>query len=95
VTLVPGIAGLIVLALLASATVRRSALFDSEILLWRDAAVKSRTNARPHLQYALLLTGAGRAGEARQALSRARAIDPFSAHIEDLWRAGRPREHPP
>jgi len=90
-----GAAALAIVAMLASATAQRSELFDSELRLWQDAASKSRSNARPHLQYALLLARAGRDREARQALSRARAIDPFSARIEDLWRASRPSEEAP
>lgn len=91
----PGAAALALVAMLAAATAQRSALFDSQLRLWQDAAMKSRNNARPHLQYALLLARAGREREARQALSRARAIDPFSARIDDLWQASRTSEDEP
>jgi hypothetical protein len=95
VAALPGAGALAIAAMLAAATAQRSELFDSELRLWQDAAVKSRSNARPHLQYALLLARAGRDFEARQALARARAIDPFSARIEDLWQASRTGEDAP
>lgn len=72
---------LALLLLLTTATLDRGQLFRSELSLWRDAARKSRTNARPHLQYALLLHNAGQFAEARDALSVARRIDPFSSDI--------------
>lgn len=70
-----------ILMLLATANVERGQLFQSELGLWQDAANKSRSNPRPHLQYALLLHDAGKSTEARQVLSEARRIDPFSSDI--------------
>jgi len=72
---------LTLLVLLATATLDRGQLFRSELSLWRDAADKSRTNARPHLQYAVLLQNAGHIAEARDVLTVARRIDPFSSDI--------------
>jgi hypothetical protein len=73
--------GMALLLLLTTATVARGALFQSELNLWQDAAGKSRSNARPHVQLALLLHSAGRDAEARQVLSEAARIDPFSSDI--------------
>lgn len=77
---------------LATATVDRGRLFQSELSLWQDAANKSRSNARPHLQYAVLLRNAGRHTEAREVLSEARRIDPFSSSIAQLSRLQRAEE---
>lgn len=70
-----------VCAVLALATVQRSRLFQSELELWRDTASKSRTNPRPHLQYATLLKEEGRHQEAWAAVVTAREIDPFNAQV--------------
>lgn len=75
-----------VLLALAQVTIGRAGLFESELLLWQDAASKSTSNARPHLQYALLLLKEDRESEAREALLMAQQIDPFSARIEALLR---------
>jgi len=72
---------LALLLTLSVATVQRSTLFRSELSLWQDAAAKSRSNARPHLQYAALLKQAGRDREAYQAALMAQAIDPFSSRV--------------
>jgi protein O-mannosyl-transferase len=77
--------GAAALAGLAASTQERAALYRSELALWADAAAKSQTNPRPHLQLALLLEAAGRRQEAREALRRAREIDPFSSRIAALW----------
>ncbi|RPH95236.1 MAG: hypothetical protein EHM68_12940 [Lysobacterales bacterium] len=74
--------GLTLLLLLSAATLARGQLFRSELSLWQDAAEKSRSNARPHLQYAVLLHNAGRYAEARDEMSLARRIDPFSSSAE-------------
>lgn len=79
-------------ALLAAATETRSGLFRSALDLWRDAAVKSRTNARPHLQYAQLLNRVGRDQQARAEVVAARAIDPFSSDIALFYRVYRVEE---
>jgi protein O-mannosyl-transferase len=75
----------IILFGLGISTIHRSALFQSEIALWSDAASKSIVNARPHLQYAMLLHNAGRHQHAFVELSIARAIDPFNSRIDALW----------
>lgn len=73
-------------ALLTVATVQRAELFQSELRLWEDAAAKSRVNERPHTQYAVLLRQAGRPREAREALSVAARINPFSSQIASMTR---------
>ncbi len=82
---------LLLIGFLIHSTAQRSALFQSELDLWQDAASKSVHNARPHLQYALLLKEQGRDLEAWRALSAAQAIDPFSSRIADLARVYQPR----
>lgn len=77
-------------ALLGTATANRAALFQSELSLWQDAAAKSRANARPHLQHAVLLERAGRGREAHQAAVAAQAIDPFSSQVALFVRSFRP-----
>lgn len=71
----------VIVLLLTTATVGRGRLFESELSLWQDAANKSQSNARPHLQYAVLLRNAGRHTEAREVVSQASRIDPFSSDI--------------
>lgn len=70
--------------LLASSTLSRGALYASDVALWRDAANKSTTNARPHYNLALALLDAGRPDEANQSLLRARQIDPFDSEMRAL-----------
>lgn len=82
-----GIGALALLVSLSTATGQRAALFQSELNLWQDAAAKSSTNARPHMQYAALLLWKGDVGKARGALASARAIDPFSSAIDAMARA--------
>jgi hypothetical protein len=82
------------IALLAAATAGRAELFESELTLWRDAAVKSRVNARPHLQYAKLLKDEGQDQEAYNAVLVARAIDPFSSQAAFFARVYGPQEVP-
>lgn len=74
-------------AILGAATAQRAALFQSELELWRDAASKSRSNARPHLNYAVRLLQSGREAEARRVLATARAIDPFDSAVAAYFRA--------
>lgn len=77
---------LALLLFLTVATARRAELFQSELSLWQDAASKSRTNAMPHMQYAVLLKREGRDHEAWEAISTARSIDPFSSDIAAMSR---------
>lgn len=70
--------------LLVGATLRRGALYASDVALWRDAARKSVSNARPHHNLAVALLEAGRPDEAREALARARRIDPFDSELRAL-----------
>ena len=92
----PGLAaGVVALALLvplAGASVQRAELFRTELSLWQDAAAKSSANPRPHMQYAALLHRAGRNREAREALSAAQAIDPFSSQIAAMAKVYQPEE---
>jgi Flp pilus assembly protein TadD len=60
--------------------------------LWQDAAAKSRVNERPHMQYAVLLLEEGRYREAREALSTAQRINPFSSQIATMSRLFQSRE---
>ena len=53
-------------------------MFESAVGLWRDAAIKSRVNARPHLQYARLLIRRGETAEARRVLTVAARIASWS-----------------
>ncbi len=85
----------VLVAILGATAGQRAALYRSELALWGDAAAKSRSNARPHLQYAKLLKGEGRDDEAWQAISAARAIDPFSSGIAALWKVYRPGKGEP
>ena len=75
------------LAVTASITVQRAALFSSDLRLWQDAASKSLTNSRPYIHYALRLQTLGRMEEAHQTLAVARRIDPFdpalSAYLDN------------
>ena len=81
------ICGAALLAVTASMTAQRARLFSSELLLWQDAASKSLTNSRPHLQYAKLLLSEGDAEVARQELATAQRIDPFNSRLARLVRA--------
>ena len=83
---------LVLVALLAVAAAGRSRLYRSELSLWADAAAKSRSNARPHLNYAVLLKEEGRNLEAWEVVSAAHAIDPFSSRVAALWETYRPAE---
>jgi len=86
---------LILVAMLAISTANRCELFNSQLALWQDAAAKSSANARPHLQYAMLLKRAGYDREAWQEMSIAGAIDPFSPRIDDLQKAWGPGKQMP
>jgi hypothetical protein len=88
--LATSLAAAAMLVMLANATANRAALFQSELSLWQDAAGKSRTNVRPHLQHATLLKRAGRSRDAYQASLAAQAIDPFSSQVALLVRSYRP-----
>ena len=70
--------------LLTHATHARGALYASDVLLWRDAAAKSRTNPRPHHNLALALLEAGDAPGAARAVGEARRIDPFDSELRAL-----------
>lgn len=78
-----GVAALLGLLAL-DATLARGTLYASDVALWRDAAGKSVTNARPHYNLALALLEEGRTEEARMALQRAREIDPFDSEMRAL-----------
>jgi hypothetical protein len=77
---------LLLVSLLTTSTAARAQLFESDLALWQDAAAKSTVNARPHLQYALLLLRAGEEVEAGSVLDAAQRIDPFSTQIAVLSR---------
>lgn len=69
---------------LAVASIRRGALYASDVALFRDAAEKSVVNPRPHQNLALALLEVGRVEEARSAVARARRIDPFDNELRAL-----------
>ena len=85
------VGGATLLALAASvATYARGALYASEEALWRDAAHKSVTNARPYYNLAKVLDEEGRTGEALEAARAAARIDPYdsrAAALVELLRA--------
>lgn len=78
--------GLVAIAALGLSVLswQRGQLYSSALLLWEDAARKSSTNARPHVNYALELQAAGQLEMAELALRTARRIDPFSSRVERL-----------
>jgi hypothetical protein len=88
-------AAAMLVAILGASAAERAKLYRSELALWADAASKSRVNARPYLQYAVLLRNEGRHGEAWKSLSAAREIDPFSSRIAALSNVYRPSEVEP
>jgi tetratricopeptide (TPR) repeat protein len=71
--------GVAIALVLASLTLRRNAVWASEITLWTDAAEKAPGKFRPAFNLGTALVAAGRFDEATQALRRAAAIDPESA----------------
>lgn len=77
---------------LAIETTRRATLFQSALDVWGDAAAKSTSNERPHVNYALVLQQEGRNKEALQELTIAARIDPFSSQIDTMLRALRIQE---
>lgn len=68
-------------ALLGEATLARSRLYRSDLLLWQDAADRAPGKARPHLNYAMALIDAGRLEDAKRELRVAAGLDPFDARI--------------
>ena len=74
----------------ALTTAQRAELFRSDLALWQDAAMKSSTNIRPHLQYAVLLKRAGRDSDAWSVVSAARRIDPLNSQAAMMARVFRP-----
>ncbi len=86
-----------VLLALSAATVRRLAVWDSDLALWEDAVRKSPAKARPHINYALALQSAGRLEEAEAHYRRGLALRPdypFALNnlANVLRRTGRPDE---
>jgi Tfp pilus assembly protein PilF len=67
--------GIVVIAL-SAATVRRNAVWDTELSLWSDAVAKSPAKARPHVNLGLALQNAGRLDEAERHYRRALEIHP-------------------
>jgi protein O-mannosyl-transferase len=80
-TLFNAIATLLIIAL-GGATLLRNRVWQSEISLWRDAAMKSPAKVRPHQNLALYYGIKGRLDEARRELERAISIEPrnFELH---------------
>jgi protein O-mannosyl-transferase len=79
-----GLAGILALA---GFTVARGQLYRSALALYGDAAAKSRTNPRPHLNYAAALIDAGRRDEARAAVDAALRLAPVDGRAAAM-RAG-------
>lgn len=65
--------------LLASATIRRNAVWADELSIWSDAVSKAPGKFRPVFNLGTSLASAGRYDEAIQALRRATSIDPGSS----------------
>jgi tetratricopeptide (TPR) repeat protein len=80
-TLFNAIAALLIIAL-GGATLLRNRVWQSEISLWRDAAMKSPAKVRPRQNLALYYGMEGRLDEARRELEKAIAIEPrnFELH---------------
>ncbi|MFZ3207692.1 MAG: tetratricopeptide repeat protein [Geobacteraceae bacterium] len=75
-------AALLLIMALCAATLLRNRVWQSEISLWRDAAMKSPAKVRPHQNLALYYGMQGRSDEARQELEKAISIEPrnFELH---------------
>lgn len=75
----------------------RSALYQDEVALFADAALKAPQDARAQMTLGLVLANAGRAAKAREALDRALRIDPYLTAAENALRvldAGAPIYRP-
>lgn len=62
--------------LLGGLTIRRNAVWDTEISLWSDTAAKSPGKARPHVNLGLAMQAAGKGREAEAEYARAMEIRP-------------------
>jgi tetratricopeptide (TPR) repeat protein len=71
--------GLGVALVLASATLARNAVWQSDVVLWADAASKAPAKFRTHLNLGSALVAAGRLDEGAAVLRRAVELDPSSA----------------
>jgi tetratricopeptide (TPR) repeat protein len=72
-----GMAIVVTLAVaLGTLTIRRNALYASEVTIWRDSVARRPNNLRALSEYARVLQAAGRAAEARQVAERVVALDP-------------------
>jgi tetratricopeptide (TPR) repeat protein len=80
-TLFNAIAAILIISL-CGATLLRNRVWQSEISLWQDAAMKSPAKVRPHQNLALYYGIKGRLEEARRELEKAIAIEPrnFELH---------------
>ena len=63
-------------------TKARAQLYQSELLLWEDAASKSVSNSRPFVNFAAALLKEDRFEEAKGQLIRSLQIDPFDSRVE-------------
>jgi hypothetical protein len=86
--------GVMLFVATATATVQRAELFRSDLALWQDAAIKSSTNVRPHLQYAALLKRAGRDRDAWNVATTAQRIDPLNSQAATMARVFRQGDIP-
>ena len=68
--------------MLGAATLARGQLYASDVTLWADAAGKSATNPRPHVNLGVALVAAGRPHEAAAAFRAALQIDPLDIKAE-------------
>jgi Flp pilus assembly protein TadD len=75
-------AGSALVIFFATATVARGRLYASDVALWADAAHKSVTNPRPHVNLGVALVAAGRSAAARDAFRAALRIDPLDIQAE-------------
>jgi tetratricopeptide (TPR) repeat protein len=76
-------ATLLLVALLAVATLARERLYADPIAIWLDATAKRPENARAHTNLAVELLARGRIDEAERSLERSLALDP--SHDDSLF----------
>ncbi|MDH5452448.1 MAG: tetratricopeptide repeat protein, partial [Paracoccaceae bacterium] len=82
-----GLAAAVMLALcLAVLTFPRAALYADEVALFREAVAKNPGQPRPLVRLGLVLANEGAVDEARAALERALALDPYDREAENALR---------
>lgn len=92
-----GIGLAVLIAVLSAVTIRRLAVWDSDLALWEDTVRKSPGKARPRVNYGLALQSAGRLDDAEAQYRRALQLRPdYPFALNNLGnvvrRLGRPGE---